>query len=64
MNLERLRIRNEEGLEGQTRKRVAPPNTLWETMAQTLKVAVWVQSCTSDQLGNEERLSKSQFPLL
>lgn len=34
MSLESLRIRNKEGVEGQTRKRVAPPSILWETLAQ------------------------------
>lgn len=34
MSLERLRIRNKEGLEGQTRKREASPSPLWETLAR------------------------------
>lgn len=49
MSLERLRIRNKEGLEGQTRKRVAPPNPLWETLARPRGksysgLGVWVRA--------------------
>lgn len=36
MSLESLRIRNKEGVEGQTRKRVAPPSILWETLSLSL----------------------------